>query len=65
MTLIPLTELQRDIQKAARDFAQRDVAPLAAELDRDSRFDHALVARLSELGFPRHAHSRGMGRARP
>jgi alkylation response protein AidB-like acyl-CoA dehydrogenase len=51
MTLLPLTDLQREIQRTARDFAQRDVAPLAAELDRDARFDHALVTRLAELGF--------------
>jgi alkylation response protein AidB-like acyl-CoA dehydrogenase len=51
MSLLPYTELQRDIQRTARDFAQRELAPIAAELDRDARFEHALVQRLSELGF--------------
>lgn len=51
MALLPMSELQREIQRTARDFAQREVAPLAAELDRDARFDRALVARLAELGF--------------
>ncbi len=51
MTLLALSELQRDIQRTARDFAQQELAPLAAELDREARFDHGLVTRLSELGF--------------
>ncbi len=51
MSLLPLTDLQREIQRTAREFAQRELVPLAAELDRESRFEHALVTRLSELGF--------------
>ncbi len=51
MALLPLTDLQQEIQRTARDFAQRELVPLAAELDRDARFDRALVTRLSELGF--------------
>ncbi len=51
MALLPLTDLQVEIQRTARDFAQRELAPLAAALDRDARFDHGLVTRLSELGF--------------
>jgi alkylation response protein AidB-like acyl-CoA dehydrogenase len=51
MGLLAFSDLQREIQQTARDFAQREVAPLAAELDREGRFDHALVQRLAELGF--------------
>jgi alkylation response protein AidB-like acyl-CoA dehydrogenase len=51
MSLLAFTELQREIQQTAREFAEREVAPLAAELDREGRFDHALVQRLAELGF--------------
>lgn len=51
MSLLSFSDLQREIQQTARDFAQREVAPLAAELDREGRFDHALVQRLAELGF--------------
>lgn len=51
MSLLPLTDLQRDIQQTARDFATRELAPLAADLDREARFERALVTRLSELGF--------------
>ncbi len=51
MSLLLLTDLQREIQRTARDFARRELAPMAAELDRDSKFDPGLVQRLSELGF--------------
>ncbi|HMS01761.1 MAG TPA: acyl-CoA dehydrogenase family protein [Gemmatimonadaceae bacterium] len=51
MGLLAFSDLQREIQQTARDFAQREIAPLAAELDREGRFDHALVQRLAELGF--------------
>ncbi len=51
MSLLLYTELQREIQRTAREFAQRELAPIAAELDREARFEHALVKRLSELGF--------------
>ena len=37
-----LTEEQREIQSLARDFAQREIAPYAAELDHESRFDPSL-----------------------
>jgi alkylation response protein AidB-like acyl-CoA dehydrogenase len=49
--LIPLTEEQRAIQRAARDFARDELAPQARERDRDACFDRSLVPRLAELGF--------------
>jgi alkylation response protein AidB-like acyl-CoA dehydrogenase len=51
MGLLHLTDTQREIQQAARDFARRELAPHAAELDREGRFERSLVARLAELGF--------------
>ncbi len=51
MGLLHFSDLQQEIQRTARDFAQRELAPLAAELDREARFDHGLVKRLCELGF--------------
>ncbi len=39
------------IRAAIRDFAEAEVAPVAAELDRERRFPLELVARLGELGF--------------
>ena len=49
--LIPLTEEQRAIQQAARDFARDELAPGVGERDRDGRFDDTLVPKLAALGF--------------
>jgi len=49
--LIPLTEEQRAIQRAARDFARDELAPEVKERDRDARFDPTLIPRLAGLGF--------------
>jgi alkylation response protein AidB-like acyl-CoA dehydrogenase len=46
-----LTEEQREIQRLARDFALAEIAPHAAEWDRDAYFDRSLVGKLGELGF--------------
>jgi short/branched chain acyl-CoA dehydrogenase len=39
------------VRATVRDFAQRRVAPVAEELDRESRFPYQLVAELAELGL--------------
>ncbi len=46
-----LTEEQELIRSMARDFAQREVEPLAKELDQKGRWPNELVARLGELGL--------------
>ncbi|MEW6777299.1 MAG: acyl-CoA dehydrogenase [Bdellovibrionota bacterium] len=46
-----LTETQRMIQQTAREFAQKEVKPLAAKIDREAYFPHELVKRMGELGF--------------
>ena len=46
-----LTEEQRLLRRTVRDFAESRVAPVAAELDRESRFPYDLVAELAELGL--------------
>src|SRR5262249_54161576 len=45
------TEEQLLIQKTARDFAEREVAPKAKELDKTGRWPTEIVLRLGELGF--------------
>jgi short-chain 2-methylacyl-CoA dehydrogenase len=45
------TEEQELVRRTVREFAQERVAPVAAELDRDSRFPYELVAELAELGL--------------
>lgn len=46
-----LTEDQQMIQDAAREFAQNEIAPVAAELDETSEFPTATIKSAGELGF--------------
>jgi alkylation response protein AidB-like acyl-CoA dehydrogenase len=46
-----LGEAQRGIKQKASDFADREVAPYAAELDREDRVPFDTLQRLSEMGF--------------
>ena len=46
-----LTEEQRMIRDTARDFAAREIAPKASEIDKGSRWPDEIVKRLAELGF--------------
>ena len=46
-----LTEEQRMIRDTARDFAAREVAPKAAELDKTGRWPSEIVAKMAELGL--------------
>jgi butyryl-CoA dehydrogenase len=45
------TEEQLAVQTLARDFAQNEVLPKAAEIDREHRHPVELVKRMAELGF--------------
>ncbi len=46
-----LTEEQRLLRDTAREFAQRELAPYAAERDREARFPAEAIAELGRLGF--------------
>ncbi len=46
-----LTEEQQMIQAAARDFAQREIVPIAAEFDRSGAFPVATIRAMGELGL--------------
>ncbi|MGB0680082.1 MAG: acyl-CoA dehydrogenase family protein [Polyangiales bacterium] len=46
-----LSDLHRQVQEMARDFATREVAPHAARWDEEERFPQEIVPRLAELGF--------------
>ena len=48
---IELTEEQAMIQQLARDFAEKEVRPIAEAIDRESRFPRETVARMGELGL--------------
>lgn len=46
-----LTEEQRLVRDTAREFAAREVAPKAAEIDKSGRWPAEIVAKMGELGF--------------
>jgi butyryl-CoA dehydrogenase len=46
-----LSEEHRMIRETARDFAAREIAPKAAELDKTGRWPEEIVKRMAELGF--------------
>jgi short/branched chain acyl-CoA dehydrogenase len=46
-----LSDEERLLRDTVRDFARREVAPVAEELDRSKRFPYEIVARLGELGL--------------
>jgi alkylation response protein AidB-like acyl-CoA dehydrogenase len=48
---LELSQLHRLIRDLAREFAEEQLAPRAAELDREGKFPSDLVARMGELGF--------------
>src|SRR5438874_8697204 len=48
---LKLTEEQELIQATAREFAQSEIRPIAAEIDRDCRFPHETVKKMGELGL--------------
>jgi butyryl-CoA dehydrogenase len=48
---LDLSDEQRLIREAARDFADREIVPRARENDRAERFDLEVVKRLGEMGY--------------
>jgi len=48
---IELTDEQKMIQAVARDFADKEVRPIAEAIDREARFPRETVRRMGELGL--------------
>ena len=48
---IELTDEQRMIQQVARDFAEKEVRPIAEAIDREARFPRETVRLMGELGL--------------
>jgi short/branched chain acyl-CoA dehydrogenase len=46
-----LTDEQQSIRRLVRDFAEREVRPVAEELDREKRFPYDIVQKLGDLGL--------------
>lgn len=51
LPIYPLTDEHKMIRDAARDFAQKEIAPIAAEYDESGEFPHATMKKMGELGF--------------
>ena len=46
-----LTEEQKNLARAAREFAERYIKPVRAELDRESRYPREIIQKMGEQGF--------------
>jgi alkylation response protein AidB-like acyl-CoA dehydrogenase len=46
-----LSDEQRELQRAVREFTEKEIAPIAAECDAAERFPKQLFPRLGELGY--------------
>jgi len=46
-----LNDDQRAMRQAARDFAQKEIAPLAEKMDREEEIDRGMLKKLGELGY--------------
>jgi alkylation response protein AidB-like acyl-CoA dehydrogenase len=51
LPIYPLTAEHKMLRDAARDFAQKEIAPIAAEFDESGEFPHATIKKMGELGF--------------
>jgi alkylation response protein AidB-like acyl-CoA dehydrogenase len=49
--LIQLTQEHEMIRQAARDFAQKEIAPIAAEFDESGEFPYKTIKKMGEMGF--------------
>ena len=56
-----LTDEQRELQKLAHDFAERELRPIAAECDRADSFPPSLLAKAAALGLTSYAIPREFG----
>ena len=49
--LFPLTEEHEMIRQAAKDFAQNEIVPIAAEYDESGEFPYPTIKKMGEMGF--------------
>ena len=49
--LFPFTDEHEMIRQAARDFAQNEIAPIAAEFDESGEFPASTIKKMGEMGF--------------
>ena len=51
LALYPLSDEHKMIRDAARDFAQKEIVPVAAEFDESGEFPHKTIKKMGEMGF--------------
>lgn len=51
LALFSLSEEHKMIRDAARDFAQNEIVPVAAEFDESGEFPHATIKKMGGMGF--------------
>ena len=51
LAVYPLSDEHKMIRDAARDFAQNEIVPIAAEFDESGEFPHATIKKMGEMGF--------------
>jgi alkylation response protein AidB-like acyl-CoA dehydrogenase len=51
LPIFPLSEEHKMLRDAARDFAQKEISPVAAEFDESGEFPHLTIKKMGELGF--------------
>ncbi len=51
LPIYPLTTEHKMLRDAARDFAQKEIVPIAAEFDESGEFPYNTIKKMGELGF--------------
>jgi alkylation response protein AidB-like acyl-CoA dehydrogenase len=51
LALYPLSDEHKMIRDAARDFAQKEIVPVAAEFDESGEFPRETIRKMGEMGF--------------
>jgi alkylation response protein AidB-like acyl-CoA dehydrogenase len=51
LPIYPLTDEHKMIRDAAHDFAQKEIAPIAAEFDESGEFPYVTIKKMGALGF--------------
>lgn len=51
LAIFPLSDEHKMIRDAARDFAQNEIMPIAAEFDESGEFPHKTIKKMGALGF--------------
>jgi alkylation response protein AidB-like acyl-CoA dehydrogenase len=51
LAILPLSDEHKMIREAARDFAQNEIAPVAAQFDESGEFPHETIKKMGAMGF--------------